>query len=197
MDVGQPRDSSSEQPEATEPPLALRLLWPEMAPEPVDSLDQESAALAERRAKVFRLYARGLSIRAIAEHESVKASKSTVGRDVQHVMDSYRLIAMQDAAAHVARELSRLAILEAEALDAWDRSKGEQREEASASRGEFQSSSTKRRTRDGNPSFLKIAVVCWDRRCRLLGLLKSDDFRADAGLPPVKLVAGMDPTELV
>src|SRR5262245_7196134 len=92
-------------PQSPVTPLALRLLWPEMEPEAPDQpLDNESALIAERRAKVFRLYTRGMSIRGIAEHESVKCSKSTVGRDVQHVAESYRLIALQDAAAHLARD---------------------------------------------------------------------------------------------
>jgi hypothetical protein len=35
----------------------------------------------------------------------------------------------------------------------------------------------------------------WDRRCKLFGLLKLDDARNQ--LPAVKLVAGIDPVELV
>jgi len=106
-------------------PPAIRILWPEMAPEAVENLDNESAVIAERRAKVFRLYTQGLTIREIAEHPTVKASKSTVGRDVQHVAESYRLIALQDAAAHLAREIGRLGMIEAAAWESFERSRGE------------------------------------------------------------------------
>lgn len=180
-------------------PSELRILWPELEPESPDQpLDQETVAIAERRAKVFRLYTRGKSIRMIAEDASLRCSKSTVARDVQHVLQSYQKIVMQDARAHVIREVAKLTEMEAEAWDAWEKSRGEHIERNEEERdGKPGLRKTKRRLREGDPRYFKLALMCCDRRCRLVGILKAEDFKKDAGLPPVKLVAGIDPAEVV
>jgi len=205
MDVKQP--PGSEPPGDPDPPPGdpglpdadLRLLWPESAPETAQSVDQESAAMAERRARVFRLYARGKTMRQVAEEAGT--SLATVCRDVNHVLDAYRLAALQDAHHHVARELARLAAIEAELWDAWERSKGEATETTTARRGgasgEAGESRTRRRQRDGDPRVMRLVLGCWERRCRLLGLLRAEDFKDTGAMPPVKLVAGLDPAELV
>jgi hypothetical protein len=154
------------------PDAAIRLLWPELAPEPLDRLDNESAAIAERRAKVFRAYCQGKTIRQVAEECGI-ISKSQVARDVHHVLDGYRLIALQDAAAHIASELAKLARIEAEAWAAWDRSQKtshEEEREPSILTGKMSVSKIKNRRRDGTAEWLRIALDCHDRRCRLLKL---------------------------
>lgn len=159
-------------------PPELRLLWPEFESEPDGQpVDNETAVLAERRAKVFRLYTRGFSLRDIAEHETIRCSKATAGRDVQHVLDSYRLITVQDAGAHVAQQLSRLAHMESEALEAWERSKRVSEETEISESDGFQKSThlrEKRKQRDGNPAFLQVARDCWNDRCKLLKLIGQD-----------------------
>jgi len=48
----------------------------------------------------------------------------------------------------------------------------------------------------GDPRLHGLPVKRWENRCKLLGLLKPEDFRK-TDLPPVKLVAGIDPSEAV
>lgn len=176
-------------------PHELRLLWPELEPESPDQpLDNETAIIAERRAKVFRLYTRGFSIRAIAEDETLTCSKSTVAKDVRHVLDSYLRIALQDAAAHVALQLTKLAHAEIEALDAWERSKRVSEEtELEESEGERTSTrmKEKKKQRDGNPQFLALYIDCYRERCKLLRLVGQDSDAAPArGHAPLVLVRG-------
>lgn len=197
--------------EIADAPPAIRILWPEVAPEDQDRLDHESAVMAERKAKVFRLYTRGMSCRAIAEQlaaESSMPSKaveprhySTISRYVKEIFDNYRLISLQDAASHTAAMLARLDQMEVELWAAWDRSKGEFTEQSTGRRqtasGSYDVASVKKKQRLGEPKLMALIQGCWDRRCKLLGLMKAEDFKAMNGMPPVKIVAGMAPEDLV
>ena len=195
--------------ETPEAPPAIRILWPEVAPEDQDRLDHESAVMAERKAKVFRLYTRGMSCRAIAEQLAAETSNkgveprhySTISRYVKEIFDNYRLISLQDAASHTAAMLARLDLMEVELWAAWDRSKGEFTEQSTGRRqtasGSFDTASVKKKQRLGEPKIMALIQGCWDRRCKLLGLMKAEDFKAMNGQMPVKFVAGIDPVEAV
>ena len=185
--------------------LAVQVLWAEADPFEQDgAVDAESCRLMERRTRVFRQYIQGRSMREVAE--DIKSSPATVCRDVRHVLNGLRKVVRQDMEQHVTRELGRLAVIEAEAWEAWQRSKGEQTETYTATRqrpagvnqpaGNAVEARQRRRVRDGDPRFLQIAQGTWDRRCKLLGLLTPEDkTRVPAGA--VKLVAGFSPEELV
>jgi hypothetical protein len=192
-------DPNDDSPQPAVDPV-LRLLWPEVDPGTEGRIDQETLLLAERRAKAVRAWVSGKSFRKVAE-ELGTVSKSTVGNDIKHVFDSYRLLALQDAASHVARELCRLAVLEESTWSAWERSMGAatERESAkSAGKTPWERSKIKSRERDGNPLWMRLLQGFWDRRCKLLGLLKAEDFRHGGdGLPPCKFVSGFDPISKV
>lgn len=194
----------------TEIPPAIRILWPEVAPEEQDQFDHESAVMAERKAKVFRLYTRGMSCRAIADQLAAEAGSgksvetrhySTISRYVREIYENYRLIALQDAASHVATQLAKLDAMETELWTAWDRSKGEMVETTTGRRstasGSHDTAAVKKKQREGNHKIMALIQGCWDRRCKLLGLMKSEDFKGMNGLPPTKFVAGLDPLEAV
>ena len=179
-------------------PAEIRLLWPELPPDDEGNIDDETAVLAERRAKTFRLFGRGLSMRKIAEEQ--RCSPATVCRDVHSVVGAWRLIAVQDAAAHVARELIRLAAIEAELWDAWERSKGEATETYTGRRdGKVPTNEARvrKKQRDGSPHIMKLILDAWRDRCKLLGLLRTDDVANKGGQVPCKMVAGVNPEELV
>ncbi len=174
---------------------ALNILWPEVEPGPLETLDAESAVMAEARAKAFRLYTRRMSLRQIADE--LKIHHSTAGRYVNQVLDGYRRYAMQDARAHLAAELGRLATLEAELWEAWDRSKGEAVETFTGKTDRGSSAKVTKKQRHGDPRIMKLLLDAWDKRCRLLGLLAGGDAKSASGTPPVKFVAGINPEELV
>lgn len=198
MDVKQPQPDGPA-PEPTFPPLAVRLLWPEAAPDDAGAVDHETAVMAERRAKTFRVFARGRSMREVAAE--VGSSLSTVCRDVHHVLDGYRLVALQDAAALVGRQLAKLGEMQAAAWEGWLRSIGEQVERQAARRGRGEEvakeARVRRRQRDGDPRFLMLLERYWRCECLLMGLLSRDDLKNKTTLPPTKLVAGIDPAEVV
>jgi hypothetical protein len=56
--------------------------------------------------------------------------------------------------------------------------------------------SVKKRQRYGDPRLHALLVQCWRARCVLLGLLDKAETGADK-LPAVKLVAGLNPLEVV
>lgn len=191
-------------------PPGIRILWPEVVPEDQDRLDHESAVMAERKAKVFRLFTRGMSCRAIADYLASESNSSkaveprhysTISRYVKEIFDNYRLISLQDAASHTAQALAKLDVMESELWAAWDRSKGEFIETTTGRRttaaGSNDIAAVKKKQRNGEPKIMTLIQGVWDRRCKLLGLLKTDDFRAMNGLPPVKFVAGIDPVDAV
>jgi hypothetical protein len=188
MDEGTP---SSVQPTAVS--SAIRLLWPEAG-----ASDRESAKTAERRARIFRAFTRGRSMLQIAEEHEI--TKTAVSRDVTHVLDSFRLSATQEASVHIARELARLATLETELWEAWDHSKADGIETTTSKRegrtpgGEAR---VKKKQRDGDGGIMRLILACWDRRCKLLGLLKAEDMNQKHDPLAVKSVAGTNPTDLV
>lgn len=189
---------------------AIRILWPEVAPEEQDAIDPETALIAEQKAKIFRLYTRGMSCRAVAEELAREYSKggqveprhySTISRYIREIHDNYRLIALQDAAIHIASQLAKLDLMEKELWLAWDRSTGELVETTTGRRqtssNSFDSAVVKKKQREGNPKIMALIQGCWDRRSKLTGIMNEKDFNSMTGLPPVKMVAGIDPLEAV
>lgn len=182
----------------------LALLWPETAPAPGESadrnLDDERFTISERRAKAARLYQQKKTMRQIAAE--LKVSLRTVHTDIHAVLEGWKLYARQHIAELIVMELSRLAHRESDIEIEWERSKGSYTEDnaQTGSRGQnsFSQASRKTRQRYGDPRLAALLLKCWEMRCKLLGMLKPEDISARAdSLPPVKLVAGIDPVELV
>lgn len=181
------------------PPLSF--FFPEITPDEARCIDSETVVIMERRVRVMALYRRGRTMKAIADE--VRCSLGTVHGDIHAVLEGYKRMSGRDAAAHVADSLQRLAAREADIEGEWEKSKGESVETYTGRRGvkgggSSDEAKVKKKQRYGDPRLAALLLGCWDRRCRLLGLLKSDDFRASRdALPPVKYVAGVDPVELV
>ncbi|HYH64872.1 MAG TPA: hypothetical protein VD866_09285, partial [Urbifossiella sp.] len=137
----------------------------------------ETAAVA-RRAKVAALYLRGKSQVEIAK--AVRASQPTVSRDLAALRAEWRSAAARDLGERVAEELARVDRLEAEAWEAWDRSrkaaevttteKAGTRGGKGATPAVRSKASTRIIHRDGEPRFLHVVEWCISRRCELLGL---------------------------
>ena len=182
----------------------LALLWPETAPAPGESadlnLDDERFIMAERRAKAARLYQQKKTMRQIAAE--LKVSLRTVHTDIHAVLAGWKLYARQNIAELIVSELARLANREADIEIEWERSKTSYSEDnaQTGTRGSnaFNQASRKTRQRYGDPRLAALLLKCWEMRCKLLGMLKPDDLssRSDS-LPPVKLIAGINPVDLV
>jgi hypothetical protein len=190
---------------------ALRILWPEVAPDEQLTLDPESAVMAEVKAKVFRCYVKFKSVRKTAE---VLASEgkgdgnprpihySTVSRYVREVVDNYRLIQLQDAATNAAMMLGKYVTLETELWEEWEKSKGELIETSTTRRttaaGQNDTAMVKKKQTRANIKIAAEIRTCLDRQSQLLGLIdRLTNGKGLEGLPMAKLVAGIDPGELV
>jgi hypothetical protein len=180
-------------------PLIARILCPELGDEEPERIDHETLLLAERRARIARLYNRGRTMRQIAEE--VKTSPATVCRDVAHVLESLIRAGMQEMDAKRAALKAKLKTREAALWDAWERSQGESTETSSSRRntggGSFDQVGVKRRQRDGDPRWMKLLEGLWEQEARLDGAITKEATSDGSSLPPVKLVAGIDPVEVV
>jgi hypothetical protein len=181
------------------PITPLSSLFPEITEEEAHLLDGETAMIAERRSYIMTLYRRRMSMRAIAE--LAKCSLGTVHRDIHVVLEGYKRIAARAAKDHIADMLQRLAHREAQIEEDLDRSRGEFQETSTSRRstanGTQDQAVVKKRTKYGDPRLHALLQGYWDRRCKLLALLNPADF-GKGDLPPVKIISGgIDPAELV
>lgn len=176
----------------------LSVFFPEVTEEEARDLDGGTVAIMERRARVMALYRAGKTMNAI--RQEVGCSLGTVHHDIHTVLAGYAKVASRTAQEHVANELQRLAHREAQVEVDLDRSRGvateTYSEQTSGGKGGGKAR-VRKRERYGDPRLHQLLQGWWDRRCRLLGLLRPEDFRKPDALPPVKLVAGLDPAEVV
>jgi len=178
--------------------------WPALTEGECDPLDNESFLIAERRTRVAAAYCRGLSMREVAKEVSTtekSISFSTVRDDLQAVFRGWQKVAIRSRGEQIARELMLLAHREADIEREWEKSKGERVEQYAERReGKTPSTGTKLKKIQGvgDPRLAALLLQCWDRRCRLLGLLEAADLRKNPEVAPTaKLIAGVDPVEAV
>jgi hypothetical protein len=163
--------------EQIQTPILFDLPIDELGPN--ERLDHESAIIAERRMKAARLYAAKKPMRAIAAE--LRCSLGTVHADIHFVVNHWRKAAIQDVGHVLAIELLRLESIEEQF---W------QLAELSREQGDL--------TAVGHhlDSMLGIIKI----RCNLLGLTGGKGIPGRENDSPkvlVKLVAGVDPMELV
>ena len=194
MDVEHPTD-----PDGAGPTLIpLSALFPEVTEEEGKYLDGETATIMERRARVMAMYRRGRTMRAIKDE--LGCSLGTVHHDIHTVLEGYKRLARRNADEHLADALQRLSSREADIEAEWEKSKGEKVETYTGRRSKGKSSGkdksdggdtdearVRKTQRYGDPRLAALLMNCWDRRCRLLGLLKAEDMQA-IKVPPTKVV---------
>jgi hypothetical protein len=96
-----------------------------------------------------------------------------VSRDIATIKGWWKASAIRDFDEAKGKELARLDALEAEAWQAWERSKQPHestRTRRSTGRTPSDLAELKKEQRDGNPAYLMAILSCVDRRCKLLGL---------------------------
>jgi hypothetical protein len=176
----------------------LSFFFPTITDDEAQKIDGESVRIMERRTRVMDLYRRGRSMDTI--RKELGCSLGTVHADLHAVLDGYRKIAARSAQEHIAAMIQLLVHREAQIEADLDRSRGSSQERITSRRdggtGQTGSATIKTRTKYGDPRLHALLQGYWDRRCKLFGLLKLDDARNQTP-PTVKLVAGIDPQELV
>jgi hypothetical protein len=124
--------------------------------------------LAARRREVAHLYTQGYTQMKIADRLGV--SQATVSGDLKLVEKQWRADAVRDFDLCREHELQKLALIEQEAWQAWERSQKPQQSADLA--GDDSSRPTKKRIRNqyGDPRFLALVNQCIATRRALLGL---------------------------
>jgi len=133
------------------------------------SKTQRDMTIEQRRTEVARLYLRGRSQQQIADEIGVV--RKTVWSDIQEIRKEWQEERLSDAEALINRELAKLDHLEAEAFDAWERSKQDAERETvtdDPEKGRITKHVTIGQT--GDPQYLALILRCCERRCKLLGL---------------------------
>ncbi len=185
--------------EHTEPPAdisPLSFFFPELTPDEARAIDGETYLVMERRARVMALYRHGRSIASIAAE--FQCHPSTINQDLNAVLEGYKRVAARTMAEHLADALQVLSEREVDIQNEWDRSKSDIVEsQTEKSEGKAPRARLKKKQRYGDPRLAGLLLGIWDRRCKLLGLLKPVDFPAQPGQVPTKFISGLDPRELV
>jgi hypothetical protein len=125
--------------------------------------------VADRRKTIADLLLQGWTQKAIAEH--LRASASTVTRDVDEIERQWRESTIRDFDAIREHEIRKLALVESEAWAGWRRSQAPLQAASmteGAPSGSRRSSSLKHQY--GNPRFLEQVIRCVAQRTLLMGL---------------------------
>lgn len=147
-------------------------------------------------AMVAMLHLQNLSQEAIAARLNARSgipyqiTQRTISRDIRRIQERWRDTYPEDYAQAIRTELNRLEIMEAEAFEAWQRSK-ETKETSLANQintGKFRIIKDKdgkeirreeiiktsvrsvRQEQDPNPRYLEVMLQCQARRAKLLGI---------------------------
>lgn len=130
------------------------------------------------RLTISELYLKGWSQWRIGEY--LEVDQSTICRELKKIKQAWKAEAVRDYDLHVDEQLRRLAMLEAEHWEAWQRSQTAKEQSLSekmaeaASGGDAKTKIQRRtETRIGDPRFLEGLLKCNQERSKLLDLYPS------------------------
>lgn len=146
----------------------------------------------------FNLYLQGQSMRKICKRFNEKSiedgrnytiSTMAVHKDIKMAIADYRSKNDELIEEQVHIELARLNRIEAEMWDAWESSKAMRRRTkikgGTIEGGQVSGGTLSERQMEemfGNPQYLKLVLDCVDRRCRLLGIDKPQEFEGKVSI---------------
>jgi predicted transcriptional regulator len=138
-----------------------------------DKPDRSVAQQERDRREISRLYLQGMYQADIAE--KLRLSQPTVSRDIQILIEEWKVQRVYDINEAKARELAKVDNLELEYWEAWHRSQQNAEKEIKKAKGikggtanqEIQKISE---GQTGDPRFLSGIQWCIDRRCLILGV---------------------------
>ena len=147
------------------------------------------------RVTIAELYLKGWSQARIGEY--LEVDQSTVCRELKKIKQAWKAEATRDYDLHVDEQLRRLAMVESEYWEGWERSQTtkeqslqEKLTEAATSRDSKAKIQRRTETRVGDPRFLEGIVKCNQERSKLLDLYPtsnaptSDSNASAPGLSP-------------
>src|SRR6516164_8936207 len=137
----------------------------------------KKTVLAHRRRKVAELALMGLTQETIARRLGV--AQATVGRDLEQIKKEWRASALRDFDEARGQQIQKLALVEAEAWAAWQRSQDPVRAAMLSEGKDGKRSQSSLRHQYGDPRFLDQINKCITQRCILLGLQPAADTKQD------------------
>jgi len=140
-----------------------------------DKPDRSVAQQERDRREISRLYLQGMYQADIAERLGL--SQPTVSRDIQALIDEWKIERVYDINEAKARELAKVDNLELEYWEAWHRSQQNAEKEIKKGKGitkdgKVASQEIQRVSegQTGDPRFLSGIQWCIERRCLILGV---------------------------
>lgn len=139
-------------------------------------------------------YLEGKSMAVIGKELGVSAM--TICRDIAAIREAHKDEFIHEYSIWKDRELARLDKVEAEAWDAWERSKRDAEMVRTTSGPDGITTVSETKGQYGDPRFLNIFNSCIDQRCKILGLHAPKKTDLTSGGSPIKFIGGVD-AELV
>lgn len=139
-----------------------------------DKQDRSEAQQERDRREIARLYLQGMYQTDIAERLGL--SQSTVSRDIQVLIDEWKIERVYDINEAKARELAKVDNLELEYWEAWHRSQENAEKEIKKAKGTAKGGTANQEIQKisegqtGDPRFLSGVQWCIERRCLILGV---------------------------
>jgi hypothetical protein len=133
----------------------------------------KAAEIKGRRTKVADYYVRGRQLRQIAE--ALEVSITTVNGDLSAIRKEWMEARIHKFDVVQERELRKLDLIEWEAWQGWERSQRDAEVRRVKQKSGEEEQSLEQRGQVGDPRFLDIVHKCIERRCKMLGLDKTDD----------------------
>lgn len=152
--------------------------------------------VAIRRQKIADLLVKNCAIAEIAR--KLELAESTVYKDAKVIEKQWLESVSIEFSERLAREAAKLDRMEAEAWEAWERSKSPEVEESTDTepsesgkgRHKVKKRTTKKRHSNGNVHYLYVVDRCIEKRMRLFRLAEPEDdgsniFESDIPIVPV------------
>jgi len=137
--------------------------------------------MLEHRARITQLHKEGWSNKDIAEELGI--ADYTVCRDIARVRTVLFEQAVENLDEARKQELAKINLIEAEAWEAWERSK-QPRTTKSVTKGDtVNKQSAKEEERGGDPRYMEIILKCSEQRAKLLGLVVNKVDMTTLGKP--------------
>jgi transposase len=146
---------------------------------------------------ISSMYLKGISQSEIAEKTGI--DQATVSRTLKALQSEWQTRAILNVDERKRMELERIDLVEREAWQAWEKSKGKKSEQFTRSKGrpskldptkmEMQPQidvQNKQWEADGDAKYLTIVMQCVERRCKILGIdapIKTADYQLTAQTP--------------
>ncbi len=141
----------------------------------------------QRRAEVAKMYLMGMYQSEIAK--KVGVTQSQISQDLKMLNKAWIAGAQDDISEAKAREVAKLDLIEAEAWDAWVRSKEKTVKRSAEKKGERKTLEKLEETENvGDPRYLAQVERCVQGRCQLMGMMDTAITINNVNISPIEWV---------